>query len=267
MEYDPDLARKGDHLSYLSDRARFRTVLPMSDGELVTNVHRLFRVNYLRDVVLRPTMDESSLSTLSSLASFLMCDIVKAVVTAPEGPGEQQEGQPSQESHGEQPSQQSSGEQSDEGASASAAPPPPSSAGGEAQQQRQQAAEDDGDGGGARQLPGPCHTPPRQRDTGDTADQLRGRLAPRGGRAALLGRRRRPAPAPAADGAECGRGEDAGGADERDGGDDGDDDFGMWRQHVSPQDASLPSRLERRRGCLAFLVELFTMARTSLAAH
>ena len=92
MEYDPDLARKGEHLSYLADRARFRTVVPMTDGELVTNVHRLFRVNYLKDVVLRPTMDESSLSTLASLASFLMSDIVKAVVTAPEGPGEQQVG-------------------------------------------------------------------------------------------------------------------------------------------------------------------------------
>ena len=35
----------------------------------------LFWVNYLRDVVLRPTIDEGGLSTLASLGQFTMGDI------------------------------------------------------------------------------------------------------------------------------------------------------------------------------------------------
>jgi hypothetical protein len=37
-----------------------------------------------------------------------------------------------------------------------------------------------------------------------------------------------------------------------------------WKQHLAPQDGSLASRRERRRGCLAFLRELFNMVRISL---
>lgn len=37
-----------------------------------------------------------------------------------------------------------------------------------------------------------------------------------------------------------------------------------WKQHLAPQDDSLPSRKIRRRGCLSFLRELFNMVRMSL---
>src|SRR5207244_1902964 len=57
----------------------FRTVVPMEDPELVSAIHRSFRVNYIRDTLLRPTMDEGSLSTLSSLQTFTHADVVKGV--------------------------------------------------------------------------------------------------------------------------------------------------------------------------------------------
>jgi hypothetical protein len=37
-----------------------------------------------------------------------------------------------------------------------------------------------------------------------------------------------------------------------------------WKQHLAPQDESLPSRKIRRRGCLSFFRELFNMVRVSL---
>ena len=46
---------------------------------LIANIQRLFRVNYLRDTILRPTMDESNLSTLVSLGQFTMVDIIRGV--------------------------------------------------------------------------------------------------------------------------------------------------------------------------------------------
>jgi len=82
LEYDPDLREKANHRWFLRDRAKFRTVVPMEDPELVNAIHRSFRVNYLRDTLLRPTMDESSLSTLSSLQTFTHADVVKGVTVS-----------------------------------------------------------------------------------------------------------------------------------------------------------------------------------------
>jgi hypothetical protein len=85
LEYDPDLRDKANHRWFLRERAKFRTVALMEDEELVAAIHRSFRVNYLRDTLLRPTMDESSLSTLSSLQTFTHADVVKGVTMSPEG--------------------------------------------------------------------------------------------------------------------------------------------------------------------------------------
>jgi len=79
LEYDPDLRDKANHRWFLRERAKFRTVVLMEDPELIATIHRAFRVTYLRDTLLRPTMDESSLSTLSSLQTFTHADVVKGV--------------------------------------------------------------------------------------------------------------------------------------------------------------------------------------------
>ena len=83
LEYDPDLREKANHRWFLRERAKFRTVVPMEDEELVASIHRSFRVSYLRDTLLRPTMDESSLSTLASLQTFIHAEVVKGVTMAP----------------------------------------------------------------------------------------------------------------------------------------------------------------------------------------
>ncbi len=83
LEYDPELREKANHRDFIRKFAKFRTVVKMEDEALVSQIHHLFRVTYLRDNVLRPTMDESSLSTLVSLAQFTQSDIIKGVITAP----------------------------------------------------------------------------------------------------------------------------------------------------------------------------------------
>lgn len=83
LEYDPDLRDKANHRWFLRERVKFRTVALMKDEELISAIHRSFRVNYLRDTLLRPTMDESSLSTLSSLQTFTHADVVKGVTMSP----------------------------------------------------------------------------------------------------------------------------------------------------------------------------------------
>lgn len=83
LEYDPDLRDKANHRWFLRERAKFRTVVLIEDEELVASIHRSFRITYLRDTLLRPTMDESSLSTLSSLQTFTHADVVKGVTMSP----------------------------------------------------------------------------------------------------------------------------------------------------------------------------------------
>ena len=82
LEYDPDLREKANHRWFLRERVKFRTVVPMNDAELEQAIHRTFRVQYLRDTLLRPTMDESCLSTLSSLQTFTHADVIKGVTMA-----------------------------------------------------------------------------------------------------------------------------------------------------------------------------------------
>lgn len=79
FEYDPDLREKANHRWFLRECAKFRTVVPMEDQSLIMLIHRSFRVTFLRDTLLRPTMDESSLSTLTSMQTFTHNDVIKGV--------------------------------------------------------------------------------------------------------------------------------------------------------------------------------------------
>lgn len=83
LEYDPDLRVKANHRWFIRERVKFKTVVRMEDEELMSAIHRSFRVNYLRDTLLRPTMDESSLSTLASLLQFTQAEVVRGVTFCP----------------------------------------------------------------------------------------------------------------------------------------------------------------------------------------
>ena len=82
LEYTPGLCEKANYREFIREKAKFRTVVKMEDEELVAFIHRLFRVNYLKDFILRPALEESSLSTLASLAQFTQSDIIKGVIHA-----------------------------------------------------------------------------------------------------------------------------------------------------------------------------------------
>mmetsp|Transcript_15100 Transcript_15100/g.32563 ORF Transcript_15100/g.32563 Transcript_15100/m.32563 type:complete len:1620 (-) Transcript_15100:311-5170(-) len=94
LEYDPDLRTRARHRHFLRNCTKFRTVIRMDerengpDRELIEAIFRSFRVGYLRDTILRPTMDESSLSTLSSLGSFVNTDVVRGVMVPPQEPSD-----------------------------------------------------------------------------------------------------------------------------------------------------------------------------------
>eukprot|EP00934_Nitzschia_sp_Nitz4_P004428 Nitzschia sp. Nitz4//scaffold13_size275219//163460//167406//NITZ4_000886-RA/size275219-augustus-gene-0.266-mRNA-1//-1//CDS//3329536050//4418//frame0 len=83
LEYDTDLREKANHRWFLRERLKFRTVVLMEDEGLINAIHRSFRVEYILETLLRPTMDEGSLSTLSSLQTFTHADVIKGVTMGP----------------------------------------------------------------------------------------------------------------------------------------------------------------------------------------
>lgn len=195
LEYDPDLRDKANHRWFLRERVKFRTVALMEDEELIAAIHRSFRVTYLRDTLLRPTMDENSLSTLASLQTFTHADVVKGVTVSPEGTDD--EGELLKDSYLARVIRIL-----------------------------------------GRELNAVCELEWRNlEDGGDVPSLLASRQQD-----SLSDRSTVVRTSPNKDSQSP----------------------TTWKQHLAPQDGSLPSRRVRRRGSLSFLRELFNMVRISL---
>ena len=201
LEYDPDLRDKANHRWFLRERARFRTVALMEDEELVAAIHRSFRVNYLRDTLLRPTMDESSLSTLSSLQTFTHADVVKGVTMSPAGANDNNKGELLKDSYLVKVIRML-----------------------------------------GRELYAVCKLEWDELEVLSPETTIESLLAqsvdnPAEDSSTIVASGKYPQSQKMST---------------------------TWKQHLAPQDSSMPSRRLRKRGCLTFLRELFNMVRTSL---
>uniref|UniRef100_A0A8C4N0N7 SMEK homolog 1, suppressor of mek1 (Dictyostelium) n=1 Tax=Eptatretus burgeri TaxID=7764 RepID=A0A8C4N0N7_EPTBU len=79
LEYDPALPEPTRHREFLTNTARFKEVIPITDSELRQKIHQTYRAQYIQDVIL-PTpslFEENLLSSLSSYIFFNKVDIVK----------------------------------------------------------------------------------------------------------------------------------------------------------------------------------------------
>ena len=264
LEYDPDLREKAFHVDFLRMHAKFRTVIRIEgdggecnyDGgtnhggdnnncnnnenqninmndksdeydqyggrHLIANIHRLFRVNYLRDTILRPTMDESNLSTLVSLGQFMMCDIIRGVLAVKRRQPKKVPTVTTMEEEELDCCTQKSEEEMKYG------------------DNNDSSGDDCGDGENylvriIRLLGSELHAI-RQITWKEKVSAFQSSTRPSS-----------PRPSHPVD--------------------ESSSETWMWKQHVAPQDGSLPSRMIRRSGCLMFLNELFSMARMSLQQH
>uniref|UniRef100_A0AAY4BQ51 Serine/threonine-protein phosphatase 4 regulatory subunit 3 n=1 Tax=Denticeps clupeoides TaxID=299321 RepID=A0AAY4BQ51_9TELE len=78
LEFDPSLPQPRRHRDFLTNTARFKEVIPISDPELRQKIHQTYRVQYIQDMVL-PTpsvFEENMLSTLHSFIFFNKVEIV-----------------------------------------------------------------------------------------------------------------------------------------------------------------------------------------------
>ncbi|PVU89026.1 hypothetical protein BB561_005599 [Smittium simulii] len=77
MEYDPGfLDEKDKYREFLSNHLSFKEIVTIGDKEIENKIHQVFRLQYLKDVVLARLFDDAVNSTLSSLIIFYNIDII-----------------------------------------------------------------------------------------------------------------------------------------------------------------------------------------------
>lgn len=78
LEYDPDFpSHKTNHRHWLSNKGRYKEVVPIEDEETRRKIHQTYRLQYLRDVVLARILDDPTFSVMNSLIFFNQVDIVQ----------------------------------------------------------------------------------------------------------------------------------------------------------------------------------------------
>ncbi|VCX40181.1 unnamed protein product [Gulo gulo] len=78
LEYDPTLAQPKRHREFLTQNARFKEVVPITNGELRQKIHQTYRIQYIYDILL-PTPSIYEENFLSSLKSFIFVNKVEIV--------------------------------------------------------------------------------------------------------------------------------------------------------------------------------------------
>ncbi|OLY79983.1 hypothetical protein AYI68_g5932 [Smittium mucronatum] len=80
MEYDPDFpSARGKYREFISNQLSFREIIPIGDEEVENKIHEVFRLQYLKDVVLARILDESSTSIIGSLILFYNSEILSYI--------------------------------------------------------------------------------------------------------------------------------------------------------------------------------------------
>jgi protein phosphatase 4 regulatory subunit 3 len=84
LEYDPDFpSHKANHRHWLSKEGRYKEVVKIEDEEIRKKIHTVYRLQYLKDVVLARILDDPTFSILNGLIFFQQVDIVQHIQSNP----------------------------------------------------------------------------------------------------------------------------------------------------------------------------------------
>ncbi|KAL2812580.1 component of IIS longevity pathway SMK-1-domain-containing protein [Aspergillus granulosus] len=80
LEYDPEFpTHKANHRQYLSDKSRYKEVVPIRDQNIRRKIRYTWRLQYLKDVVLARILDDPTFSVLNSMIFYNQVDIVNHI--------------------------------------------------------------------------------------------------------------------------------------------------------------------------------------------
>lgn len=84
LEYDPDFpSHKANHRQWLSREGRYKEVVRIEDEEVRKKIHTVYRLQYLKDVVLARILDDPTFSILNGLIFYQQVDIVQHIQSNP----------------------------------------------------------------------------------------------------------------------------------------------------------------------------------------
>ncbi|CAG8984101.1 hypothetical protein HYALB_00010601 [Hymenoscyphus albidus] len=84
LEYDPDFpSHKANHRQWLGKEGRYKEVVRIQDEDIRKKIHTVYRLQYLKDVVLARILDDPTFSVLNSLIFFAQVDIVQHIQSNP----------------------------------------------------------------------------------------------------------------------------------------------------------------------------------------
>lgn len=78
FEYDHTLREQGQYRRFLFETARMKEVVNLSE-DLSVACRFLFRLKYVRDVMLHPTIDDPGITAINSMITFTSCEICSQV--------------------------------------------------------------------------------------------------------------------------------------------------------------------------------------------
>ncbi|WFD41600.1 Platinum sensitivity protein [Malassezia psittaci] len=82
LEYNPEFpTMKADYRHFMRNHANFHQVVEFEDESVVSKIKDIYRLTYLRDVILTRILDDASVTVLSSLIFYYQSDVVNACLT------------------------------------------------------------------------------------------------------------------------------------------------------------------------------------------
>ena len=83
LEYDRTLSERGNYRDFLFSKARLREVVPLDNEpfaeELRASCTLLFRMRYVRDIMLHPKIDDPGITAIGSMINFTSSEICTLV--------------------------------------------------------------------------------------------------------------------------------------------------------------------------------------------
>lgn len=80
FEYDRTLKVQGDYRRFLFETVHMKCVVNLSD-DLTGACKFLYRLKYVRDIMLHPTIDDPGITAINSMITFTSCEISSQVNT------------------------------------------------------------------------------------------------------------------------------------------------------------------------------------------
>lgn len=83
LEYDPDSSVRIKHRQFLKEQVLFKEVVPIRDSEIIRQIHLIYRMQYVKDVILPRLLDETVFNCLSHIIMMNHIEVVASLSTQP----------------------------------------------------------------------------------------------------------------------------------------------------------------------------------------